>query len=365
MIFFIVSSLVIYQLILLLVHLAVYATLSAAFGIGSVALKVVFSLLALTFVTATLLSFRFKNAFVRWYYRFAMYWFGLVHFLFVGGVVFFFAEKLLYAHNHYIPAALIGACSFGAVFLIHLYGTLKSGSAEVTPISVALRNLPEAWRGKKVVFVSDLHLGNVRGRAFAGKVVRKIVAERPEAVFIGGDMYDGVKCDLEGLVAPFRSLRPPQGVYFVTGNHDYIRDTERGIAALRGAGVRILNDEKVDLQGIQLVGVDYRSSEHKEDFKRIIKNIGIHPAAPSIMVRHVPDHLPEAEEAGVSLGLFGHTHQGQIFPVSLLVKQQYGKFYSGLQRLQGMWSYTSSGVGTWGPPLRLGTKSEIVVITLC
>jgi len=364
MIFLIVVTLILYQALLVFVHLAVYATLAAAFGIGGRALEVVFILLAITFVTAQVLSFRFDSAPVRWYYRFATYWFGLVHFLFVGGVIFFFAEKILFGSDHYVSPALLGAVSFGVLFLIHLYGTWKSGSATTTLVPIALPNLPESWRGKKIVFVSDLHLGDVRGRKFAEKVVKKIMAEAPDVVLIGGDMYDGVKCDLEGFVAPFASLRPPLGVYFVTGNHDYIRETERSLAAIRGAGIRVLHNEKIDLDGIQLVGIDYQSAHKKQDFEKILSGIEITRDAPAIILKHVPDNIPVTERSGIALAFFGHTHNGQIFPLTVITRQMFQGFGYGLNRSKGMQTYTSSGAGTWGPPLRLGTRSEIVVVTL-
>lgn len=361
----IVATLVVLQVLLIFVHLAVYAVASTTFGIGGLLFKTIVITLALTFLSASFLSHWFRNKFIDWYYAAAAYWFGLVHFLFVGAVAFFFSASILYRLNYYVPPALLGGIFFGALFLLHGYGTWKSGRAEITFLNLALPNIPEWWRNQKIVFVSDLHLGNVRRRAFATKVVRKIRALRPEAVFIGGDLYDGVACDVEGIIEPLRALRAPQGVYFVTGNHEYfLPDLEKAFAAIRGIGIRILNNEKVDIRGIIFLGVDNKAVRRKEDFERILGEFGIDGSRPTILIKHEPNYLRAARDAGIALGFFGHTHGGQIFPLNFLTRRIYRGFDSGLKQLDGMRAYTSSGVGTWGPPLRLGTKSEIVCITL-
>ena len=217
--------------------------------------------------------------------------------------------------------------------------------------------------------------------------MEKIQALAPVAVFIGGDLYDGVACDLKAVVEPLRSLHPPRGMYFITGNHEYfLPDLAPALAAIRDVGVRILDDERVDVDGLSIVGVSDKGGEgpHREDhfrkilsikhprvraneekhFEKRLNGTGVRDNQPTILLKHEPDHLEIASEAGVALGLFGHTHHGQIFPLNYITWRIYGGFDYGLRRMGNMQVYTSSGVGTWGPPLRLGTKSEIVLITL-
>lgn len=358
-------TLVVFEALLILVHLAVYATLAAAFGIGGVVWKTIFIVLALTFVSSTLLARFYGNKLVKWYYAFSAYWFGLIHFLFFGAVVFFFAMAISYSFNLYPSLPLLGALCFGAAFLIHCYGTWKSGRAEITRIKVSLPNLPTAWKGRTIVFVSDIHLGNVRGERFAATLAKKITALAPWALFIGGDLYDGTMCDEEKIIAPFRALHFPGGSYFVTGNHEYyLRNGEIGkaMAAIGNAGIRVLNNEMIDLDGIQLVGVDDKTVSEKGAFKKIMDGMTLNNDRPSILLRHIPLELDAAVEKGFSLAFFGHTHKGQIIPLNVLTKSIYKGYDYGLKNYAAMQVYTSSGVGTWGPPLRLGTKSEIVLV---
>jgi predicted MPP superfamily phosphohydrolase len=234
-------------------------------------------------------------------------------------------------------------------------------------ITIPFAHIPgfraDFWKDKKIVFVSDLHLGNVYRQKFTARVTAKINALNPYAVLIGGDLYDGVVCDEEKLIAPLHTLHPPGGTYFITGNHEYyLPDVPHALAAIRAAGITVLSDKKIDIGGIDVIGVDYRSAHKKEDFKRVLESIGVDRARPSILLKHEPTNLDVAEATGISLMLSGHTHHGQIFPLMFFTWQIYKGFDYGLKRYGAMQVFTSSGAGAWGPPLRLGTKSEIVEI---
>lgn len=360
----IIPSLIVLQALLVIVHLALYGVLAAAFGIGGTLLKTLFVILSLTFISASFLAHWKKGRWIDGYYTAAAYWFGLVNFLFVGAVIFFFTANAFYSADYYVAPAVLAGIALGFLFLLHCYGTWASGRAGITKIDIALPRLPEAWRGKKIVFVSDFHLGNVRGSKFAEKVAGKIRALAPEAVFIGGDLYDGTACDARELIEPLRSLHVPQGVYFVTGNHEYfLPNMPEALAAIRAAGIGVLENEIVDLRGLAFAGVDNEAVYRKDDFARIVRGMGIPKDKPVILIKHEPSHLAIARDAGVSLVFSGHTHRGQIFPLNFFTWQIYRGFDYGLKRLDEMQVCTSSGVGTWGPPLRLGTKSEIVQVT--
>jgi predicted MPP superfamily phosphohydrolase len=358
----------VFQILLWLMHVTIYQALSAAFGWHELWLAWLFTGLSVTFVSSSVLAHLFANPFVKWYYRISAYWFGLTQFLFGGTVVFFFLTYGIYATGHYISPAKLGIFSIGIFFLIHCYATWQTNRIKVTRVGVTLSHTGgqwhEFWHGKKIVFVSDVHLGLVRSEGFAKRVVAAIAAEAPEMVLIGGDIFDGVKCHPLSLIRPFGDLHPPQGMYFATGNHEYIEDTDILLKEIKEVGIRILDNQAVDVKGISVAGVDWKNSYKKEEFEKVMADMRIDRTKPSILMRHEPSHLDVAERAGVSLTLCGHTHAGQIFPLGFITRRIYQGFDYGLKPFRDMMVYTSSGVGTWGPPLRLGTKSEIVVITI-
>jgi predicted MPP superfamily phosphohydrolase len=211
--------------------------------------------------------------------------------------------------------------------------------------------------------VSDTHLGQVRNDGFAQKIATMVQNLRPDIVFIGGDLYDGEAVDLDKVIEPFSRISVPNGIYFITGNHEEFYDNTPYLEAVRRAGIRVLYNEKVDLDGLQIIGVDYKDSRREEQFRTILQKMGIDRQKPSILLKHVPLHLQVAKEQGISLQLSGHTHQGQVFLFRFITSQVYQGYDYGLKWFGDLLVYTSSGAGTWGPPMRLDTRPEIVVIT--
>ena len=154
----------------------------------------------------------------------------------------------------------------------------------------------------------------------------------------------------------------PHGVYFVAGNHEQFGDDSKYLHAIAAAGVRVLINEKVEVDGLQIVGVPYRNAAQDGHFTSVLQGIRLDRNRASILLTHAPDHPEIAEAAGVSLQLSGHTHLGQFIPWSWMARRIYRQFVYGLSRIGKMQVFTSSGAGTWGPPLRLGSNPEIVVL---
>ena len=354
----------VFQLILFLMHAVIFETLALSFGWGWTWLSWVFVILSFTFVSSSALTFRYDNTFIKWYYRFGAYWFGLSIFLFVGAFGAYFTEYFLYNHLNPVSSAVIGGVFVGGMLFLHIYATWQTNRIKLSRVELSLGDVPSDWRGKKIIFISDVHLGAVRSEGFARKVARRIEQEGPELVLIGGDIFDGVKCHPQSLLDPFAGLRIPRGTYFASGNHEYIKDTPELLLELKRAGIKILDNEAVNIHGLQVIGVDWKETFQKEKFEDTLEKIKIQEKGPSILLRHEPNHLEVAAKAGVSLTLCGHTHAGQIFPLRFITYKIYHGFDYGLKRLGDMMVYTSSGIGTWGPPLRFGTKSEMVAITL-
>jgi predicted MPP superfamily phosphohydrolase len=134
------------------------------------------------------------------------------------------------------------------------------------------------------------------------------------------------------------------------------------LKAVAATGVRVLDNEKVIVDGLQIVGVNYRDATHGEHFRKTLRKTGFDRGQASILLTHAPDRIQVSAKEGISLQLSGHTHHGQFWPWTLAAERMYGKYVYGLQRLGEMQIYTSCGAGTWGPPLRVGSSPEIVAI---
>jgi predicted MPP superfamily phosphohydrolase len=355
---------IIVQSILFLGHLFVYETWTAFWGMPAspAKLRLLVAVLSVSFVSASFLAFRYFNLLVRLFYTLAGVWLGFACFFLSASVacwIFYFAARLLGFHP--VPR-LIAGVFFGLGVLAGLYGMVNAAWTRVNKISVKLPNLPESWRGRVAALISDTHLGHVRSYRFLRRIIAKLTRLQPDVVFIGGDLYDGTAADLDRLAQPWAAFSPPLGTYFVAGNHDGFTGHARHVEAVRNSGVRVLNNEKVTVDGMQIVGVHYHDAVNAQHYRSILQRAEVDRERASILLTHAPAGLPIAEEEGISLQLSGHTHGGQIFPFTWIVSGVWGQFTYGLKRLGNLLVYTSSGTGTWGPPMRVGTRPEIVLI---
>jgi predicted MPP superfamily phosphohydrolase len=355
------------QSILFLGHWFLYRTLVRFFGVTNPAklltLKVVLGLLSVSLVLTSFLAFRYSNVLVRCLYATAASWLGILYLFILASMlcwIFYGLAKLIHFP---LDRKILIEILIGFALVASLYGFINAGMIRMTRISIQLPHLPEKWKGKTAVWVSDTHLGQVRGYVFAQHLAAKIESLHPDIVFIGGDLYDGVAVDLDKTIEPFSKISTPYGTYFITGNHEEFSDSTPYLQAVRRAGIKVLYNEKVELDGLQIIGVDYRDSRKEEQFRTILQRVGIDPHKPSILLKHAPLNLQVAREQGISLQLSGHTHQGQAFLFRWITSKVYRGYDYGLKWFGNLLVYTSSGAGTWGPPMRLDTKPEIVVIT--
>lgn len=332
------------------------------------ALQIWMTVLSFAFIPASLLSFRYSNMAVRLFYRGTALWMGLANFLFFAAWLAWLADMALrigaspatrVADRPYIAGTLLGLSIATAVF-----GLINARMLRVRNIQVTLPRLPEAWRGRRALLISDVHLGHVNGRSFAERIAARAQELRPEVIFIAGDLFDGSKVDAIEMVTPLREMKAPLGVFFVSGNHEEYGGAAAFEEAVRTAGIRVLQNECVTVEGMRIVGVPYGPTVYAPQMQALLEELGLKEGPASILLNHVPNRLPIAEHAGVSLQLSGHTHGGgQMIPYNFITRRAFGEFMYGLHKLGAMQVYTSSGVGSWGPPMRVGTNPEIVLIT--
>jgi len=351
--------------VLLAANWFVVATWNHFWGITALSVwEVIFPGLTLAFVTATFLGRRFSSFALRLVYRISAVWLGVLNFSFFAAcAAWIVSAAATLLPFHFEPRVIAEAC-FGTAMLASVYGLLNANRLRVTRISVNLPNLPDAWQGRTLALVTDLHLGSVRGAGFTSRVVAKLQGLKPDAVFISGDLFDGPEKNPDRLVEPLRKLSVPDGVFYVTGNHEEFGDRAELIEAVQRTGIRVLNNEKVDLHGLQIVGVHDDEAGDPRQFRALLRQAELDRSRTSILLAHQPSNLAIAEEMGISLQLSGHTHGGQLWPWTWVATRVHGRFIYGLNRFGKLLVYTSSGAGTWGIPMRVGTNSEIVLFQL-
>ena len=354
------------QSILFLAHWFVYETWEGFRGVsdppGVSAVQAAVALLSVSFVAASLLAFRYSHLVVRLVYTVAAAWLGLLNFCFLAACCCWIVYPVARLSRLHWGRPAIAGTLFGVAVFASVYGIINGSWIRVKRITVTLPHAPQSWRGRVAALVSDTHLGHVRTDGFSRRIVTLLERLGPDVVFIAGDLYDGTQADLDRLITPWKELSTPFGAYFVTGNHEEFSDPAKYLHAVKRSGLCVLNNEKVTIDGLQIIGVHYHDSGNPERFRSILQRTGMDRSRASILLTHSPDGLPTAEEEGISLQLSGHTHGGQLFPFTWIASRLYGPYTYGLKRFGNMTVYTSSGAGTWGPPMRVGTQPEIVLI---
>jgi len=245
------------------------------------------------------------------------------------------------------------------------YGVTSAlGPPRLRRLQIPLATLPRAMDGFRVAVVSDIHLGPLAGRAHTTRIVDMINTLDADLVAIVGDLVDGSVAALGPAAAPLRQLKSRYGTYFVNGNHETFSGVQEWMAELPELGVRVLRNELVRCDGLQIAGVNDPSAAGQglgPDFTAALT--GRDPQRPVVLLAHQPILAPEAARHGVDLQLSGHTHGGQLAPFNLLVALQQ-PVVSGLGRVDGMPVFVTNGAGFWGPPARVGAPPEIVLIQL-
>ena len=266
-----------------------------------------------------------------------------------------------------LPLSFLGIFSFTNPKITELDITIDKRNAQHEN-TIEFENTIEKLMLKKtlnIVAVSDLHLGYIINRARLKQYVDLINAQNPDIVFFIGDIID---ISLETVVKQkmdeeLRRIKPKYGVYFVAGNHEHIRgDYENMMRFFRSCGFIVLEDSTVLLNDeFYVVGRRDRFEKKRKRTYELTENLD--KSKPIILLDHQPYNLEHSVEAGVDLHLSGHTHNGQFFPINLIVKQVYELPY-GYKKKDNTHFYVTSGLGVWGPPIRIATKSELVRIRM-
>ena len=245
-------------------------------------------------------------------------------------------------------------------------------NARIPRIKKLEMNVHKAVPGKKslnLVMASDIHLGTIIAKRKANRLVAEINALHPDIVLFAGDVVDEDLAPVikNNLGANLVQLKANLGVYAITGNHEYIGGVEPAVKYLQQHGVTVLRDTAVLVdRWFYLVGREDRdrprfTGKQRRELSELLTEVDF--SRPVILLDHQPFDLQRAVEQGIDLQLSGHTHHGQLWPLNYITSAMY-EISSGYRMIGNTHFYVSTGFGTWGPPVRLGSRPEIVQIKL-
>jgi len=371
-------------------HFSLYRFVLRWFDISHPAAKAVllaaFSFLAVSFMAAFFLLRWMETPWTINFYRFAAVWLALSIQLILAVAVAWALYGLLRLFG--VPESAFRFAAGGCIALALAWSACGFWAAfhpVLTQVDVTLEKLPDRWRNRTIVQLSDLHLGHFHTPASMERLADRVNALAPDLVVITGDLFDGMVDGMPEFVAPLSKLSSRLGVFFVTGNHEVYAGLRRCLDLVGKAGIRLLLNEVVEVDGLNLMGVAYPGIKDRSEIRGLEHALNSSAGQPPmVLLFHTPTDIRQdgaqdrrtatywrpdtsfalSREIGVSLQLSGHTHRGQMFPFGHLTGWIYNGYDYGLRRVGNFTLFTSSGVGTWGPPMRTGASSEIVLITL-
>ena len=352
------------QAMLLLVHYVLFrfwVEQIAYLARHKVVFGVILFVLSISFTASMLLLRVAQNKITASFYAVSTIWLGMILWLFFATLLCVLLLKIVPFWNLWWSVGVL-LVAIG----INVYGVYHGFDTKVMYQTIPVANLPAAWEGKRAVFFADTHYGFIHTQSKARKDAQLIASLTPDAIFMAGDFFDGPIDDMNQFVTAYDTIVPSLGKYFVSGNHEAYADLLKSVTALKKGNFTILDNEGVlRVAGMQIVGVPYTTNTGSDIDTQMTQSrlVGLSQSEPSIVLKHIPIGISAITDANSTFAFSGHTHNGQAWPFSLLVKKIYGKHAYGLSTEGSSTFYTTSGVGSWGPPQRIGTQSEVLVVT--
>jgi len=279
-----------------------------------------------------------------------------------------FLPRLVYVDYQKTKLIVLFAVT-GIVTLMVTAGFINARIPRITRMEIPINKQVLGYKKLNLVMVSDIHLGTIIAKRKANRLVEAINRLDPDIVLFAGDVVDEDLAPVikNNLGANLVQIRSKLGVYAITGNHEYIGGADRAVNYLTEHGITVLRDTTLLIDHrFWLVGREDRDRQRftgkgRKSLRELIQQVD--KAYPVIVLDHQPFGLGKAVELGVDLQLSGHTHHGQLWPFNHLTSAIY-EISSGYRQIGGTHFFVSTGFGTWGPPVRIGNRPEIVQITL-
>ncbi|HQF41846.1 MAG TPA: metallophosphoesterase [Ignavibacteriaceae bacterium] len=255
------------------------------------------------------------------------------------------------------------------VSMIVFFGNLNKRDIKIKELELSIPKGNSKISELNIVMASDIHLSPIDGEKLLTRIVDKINSLNPDIVLLAGDIVDDRAeiLNQRGIGKSFNKLKPKYGIYSINGNHEFINGVKSSDTYAEQFGIKLLLDssELIDSSfyviGREDVAMPQFTNKQRKSLNEIVSNLDNN--LPKILLDHTPVKLEQAEQNGIDLQLSGHTHHGQIWPANIITNMIYELSWGYLKKEETHY-YVSSGAGTWGPPVRTGSSSEIVNIKI-
>lgn len=307
---------------------------------------------------------KYSSAVTQWAYLIGNIWLAALLYLFLGVIIIDIISLLfslvsnfsiLLATRWYIAYSLLAA-----IGITLIAGNINARNPKVTHLALHIQKPLHNTQKLRIVAASDLHFGAILGTKHEKKFVDMVTQLQPDIVLLCGDLLDGniAPVKRKGIGTHLQTLRPPLGIYSISGNHEYIGSIKDSKDFYASINIPIIEDSIVSLpNGLQIIGRKDAHSKMQRPLEELIAMAD--KSLPIIVLNHQPHQLQETAMLGTDLHISGHTHHGQLWPLQYITKALFELSW-GYKKSNNSHLYVSSGFGTWGPPIRIGNTPEIV-----
>ncbi len=332
------------------------------------------ALLAFSYFLGRLVQRNLPSFFSHAFITLGSYWLGFMYYsilILLAAEVALFMDRMLNIFpavlgQHPVQVGFSGLAFIGGVLA---YGAIKAGRLPLISYEAVIPKKTASLKELRLVVASDLHLGSIINSHRLAKIIDIINAQQPDLVLLPGDIIEeALFFKKENMASVFKKLQSKYGVYAVLGNHEYSGGhLDLSLSLLEAAGITVLRDSYTLVDDMfYIVGRDdhmkeFFSEEPRQQLSKVMYKLD--KSLPIILMDHQPRCLVEAQASGADIQISGHTHQGQFFPNNLITRRIFEVDHGHLEK-EDFHVIVTSGAGTWGPPLRIGTSSEIVKLKL-
>ena len=340
--------------VMFFMHWVIYLSASRVFASSLPHWFLVLAILSATYLLASIGVRIFQHVTADWFYFLAATWLGVIFLTFSLVVLY---EVIHFVTSYESVTVFSGLLIASIIF--SAFALFQGRSISVREYTLRIKGLEKPL---EIVHLSDIHVGTVHQKKYLEEIVTRTNKLSPDMVLVTGDLFDGSAPVDESILLPLNELNTRS--FFSTGNHEVYEDLNKVRETISNLDMQLLENESVEFGGVQLIGVNDKQGLPKgETLGSVLDTISVRNDIPSVLMYHTPVEWDTARAQGIDVMLSGHTHNGQLFPFTILVRLAF-TYINGLHEIHGQYLHVSPGTGTWGPPMRLGSRNQITLIHL-